>query len=120
LPIWSASAFIEEEGLSYSLKERDWDDFAARYNGSGRVCEGYAAKLAAAHQRFQSQTPSLDVRFVQVALFYLGLHHGPIDGIMGPGTRSALMTFQRRCRLPVTGTVYAGVAEALDAAAFAA
>ncbi|HEY4100391.1 MAG TPA: N-acetylmuramidase domain-containing protein [Gemmatimonadales bacterium] len=118
--LWSASAFMEEEGLAYSLQEHDWDDFAERYNGSGRGSEGYAAKLAAAHQRFQSQTPDLDVRFVQVALFYLGLHHGPIDGIMEPRTRSALMTFQRRCRLPVTGTVYRGVAEALDAAAFAA
>ena len=53
--LWAASAFMEEEGLSYSLHDHDWDDFTERYNGSGAGREGNAQKLAAAYQRFQAQ-----------------------------------------------------------------
>jgi LysM repeat protein len=40
---------------------------------------------------------------VQVALRALGLYHGPIDGIVGPQTVSAIRAAQRRAHLPVTG-----------------
>ncbi|MBU8546135.1 peptidoglycan-binding protein [Roseomonas sp. ROY-5-3] len=41
----------------------------------------------------------------QVELRALGLYTGAIDGIMGPGTRSALVQFQRSRRLSETGTL---------------
>jgi LysM repeat protein len=40
---------------------------------------------------------------VQVALRALGLYHGPIDGLVGPGTVAGIRAAQRRARLPVTG-----------------
>jgi len=42
---------------------------------------------------------------VQVALRALGLYCGPIDGLVGPQTISAVRQAQRRAHLPVTGIV---------------
>ena len=42
---------------------------------------------------------------VQVALRALGLYAGPIDGEVGPLTRSAVEAAQQRAKLPVTGTI---------------
>jgi peptidoglycan hydrolase-like protein with peptidoglycan-binding domain len=41
----------------------------------------------------------------QVELRALGLYSGPIDGIMGEGTRSALRQYQRSRRLTETGAL---------------
>lgn len=120
--LWSTSAFLEEWGLNYSLHDHDWDEFAERYNGAeagpGTDCDGYAARLAAAHARFQLQLPDLDVRFAQVALFYLGFDPGPIDGIIGPRTRAALIAFQRKRRFAVTGRLDSRMTDVLCMAAF--
>src|SRR3954447_15700440 len=40
---------------------------------------------------------------LQVALRAWGLYDGPVDGIDGPGTRSAVRAFQQRAGLPVDG-----------------
>jgi LysM repeat protein len=40
---------------------------------------------------------------LQVALTARGLYAGPIDGVIGPMTRSGISRFQRAQRLPVTG-----------------
>ena len=40
---------------------------------------------------------------LQIALTARGLYAGPVDGIAGPATVSALRTFQRRRELPATG-----------------
>ncbi len=50
---------------------------------------------------------------VQVALRGLGLYTGPIDGEVGPLTRSAVEAAQRRANLPVTGTIDTRTREAL-------
>ncbi len=39
----------------------------------------------------------------QLRLRQLGYYRGPIDGIIGRGTRYAIVRFQRDYRLPVTG-----------------
>ena len=46
-----------------------------------------------------------DIRKAQILLSKLGYDPGPIDGILGERTRSAIKEFQRRFRLPVTGEV---------------
>ena len=46
----------------------------------------------------KAETPAL-----QVALTARGLYSGPLDGVAGPQTVSALRTFQKRRGLPVTG-----------------
>jgi peptidoglycan hydrolase-like protein with peptidoglycan-binding domain len=50
---------------------------------------------------------------VQVALRALGLYFGPIDGEVGPLTRSAVEAAQERAGLPVTGTVDTRTRDAL-------
>jgi hypothetical protein len=46
---------------------------------------------------------SPNIRTVQQRLSDLGLYRGTIDGITGPGTRSAIQQFQRQNNLPATG-----------------
>jgi hypothetical protein len=52
----------------------------------------------------RSTAPSLASE-VQIALARLGYYRGPIDGIIGSGTRRALRSFQITQRLPVTGLI---------------
>ena len=52
-----------------------------------------------------SDADSQQVREVQAHLSRLGYNPGPIDGIMGPKTRTAIEAFQRDRGLPVDGKV---------------
>jgi peptidoglycan hydrolase-like protein with peptidoglycan-binding domain len=54
------------------------------------------------------------VREAQRALRDLGYDPGPIDGLFGPKTRTALVKYQTRERLPVTGDLDALTLERLD------
>jgi hypothetical protein len=51
---------------------------------------------------------------VQQELSRLGYYHGPIDGIIGPGTRSAIAGYQRDNGLHVTGTINSKLLDSLD------
>jgi len=42
---------------------------------------------------------------VQQALAELGYYDGPIDGVIGPGTRDAIASFQSDSGLPVSGLI---------------
>jgi len=44
----------------------------------------------------QMAKPQVDVRALQMKLRAKGYYKGPIDGIVGPGTRSALQRFMKR------------------------
>jgi hypothetical protein len=46
---------------------------------------------------------------VQSALSQQGYYRGPIDGIVGPGTRSAIAAYQQDNNLAVTGTITDGL-----------
>ena len=52
---------------------------------------------------------------VQAALADRGYYRGPIDGIIGTGTRRAVRAFQRDAGLPVTGRIDARLLNALRA-----
>jgi His-Xaa-Ser repeat protein HxsA len=52
------------------------------------------------------------VRLVQIGLMAQGYYDGPLDGSVGPGTRSALRKFQAEHGISVTGTI---TPETLDA-----
>lgn len=70
----------------------------------GKIAAGlalWAAALALAGPATAGTNPQL--AGLQVALRAHGLYLGQIDGIMGPQTRWALKTFQRRKGLPVDG-----------------
>jgi His-Xaa-Ser repeat protein HxsA len=53
------------------------------------------------------------VRRVQIGLLARGLYDGPIDGVVGPGLRSALRRLQTDNSLQVTGTITPEVLDAL-------
>jgi hypothetical protein len=121
--LWAMTGFIDDYAMYDELRDHNWRDFALHYNGSGAARagrEGYADKLAAAYARFQQQLPDLDVRFGQVSLFYLGFNPGPIDGILGPRTRAALIAYQKKRGIPVTGRLDDRMQEYLCMEAFAA
>jgi peptidoglycan hydrolase-like protein with peptidoglycan-binding domain len=52
-----------------------------------------------------AQATQEDTRAAQLALQSRGYEVGPIDGIMGPRTKTALEEFQRKSSLTVTGAV---------------
>ena len=50
---------------------------------------------------------------VQMALYLRNYNPGPIDGVLGPQTRSALEAFQRNSGLSVTGRMDTATLDAL-------
>ena len=58
-----------------------------------RHSHSYSCKRPA--KRMQ-QKPQVDVRALQMKLKAKGYYKGPIDGVVGPGTRSALQRFMKR------------------------
>jgi hypothetical protein len=51
---------------------------------------------------------------LQRALARMGYYRGPIDGDIGPGTRRAIMRFEQRNGMPVTGEVSGRLLRALN------
>jgi peptidoglycan hydrolase-like protein with peptidoglycan-binding domain len=64
----------------------------------------YDGKLRDFFSKFSTASlPDIDIRAAQVYLTFRGFDPNGIDGIMGPGTRSALIEFQKNAQLPETG-----------------
>lgn len=64
--------------------------------------------------------PDFGIRTAQVALTYLGITPGVVDGLQGPRTRAALMVFQQRHGLTASGELNDSTEAALLAEAFPA
>ncbi len=110
--------FITGKGLAGALRRQNWVSFARGYNGADFKKNEYDTRLAAAHAKYQKILPDLALRTAQVALMYCGFDPGPIDGIRGRLTRSALTEFQKKLGLPPTGELDQGTEGALLAKAF--
>lgn len=95
--------FIRNNGLSHALNHHEWTVFARGYGGKDFAKNDYDTRLAAAHAKFTAILPDLNLRRAQAALSYLGFSPGPIDGLRGRLTASALIRFQQKHRLPATG-----------------
>ena len=74
--------------------------YGAVYSGNGYVGNGDAYSSA--------------TKAVQAGLARRGYYHGPIDGALGPATRSAIRSFQVHQNLPVTGQVDGRLMRALQ------
>ena len=75
-------------------------------------------KLAANDALFQAgHLPDLKVRGVQIRLAYVGFDPNGVDGVMGNGTRRALLSFQQARGLPANGNPDLATLEALQAVA---
>ncbi len=89
--------------LDQALRNHDWASFARGYNGPAYAKNRYDTRLAAAYQKFvNGSLPDLAVRTAQMYLTYLGYHPGPVDGIPGRFTYSALHEFQQDRNLDET------------------
>ncbi len=95
--------YMIDECINDFLEERDWEGIAERFREYGYLRENHAEKLAAAYERYRVAVPNLDIRGGQAALLLLGFDPGPVDGMIGPRTRAALVAFQRKRRYAVTG-----------------
>lgn len=96
-------AFVKSAGLADELRRQDWKGFARGYNGPNFAINKYDAKLAAAFklhsdggERTRSPLPVLrmgdhgeDVKTLQTAL------NTTADGDFGPGTKAAVVAFQK-------------------------
>jgi N-acetylmuramidase/Putative peptidoglycan binding domain len=94
--------FIAAIGADVHLRAHNWPAFAAAYNGPAYAQNSYDERLRAAHQKYVTGAlPDLTVRGIQANLIYLGYNPGPVDGVVGRFTRSALRMFQETQGLPI-------------------
>jgi N-acetylmuramidase-like protein/putative peptidoglycan binding protein len=94
--------FIASIGADRHLRAHNWPAFAAAYNGPAYAQNSYDERLRAAHQKYVTGAlPDLNIRAIQAYLVYLDFNPGPVDGVVGRFTRSALRMFQEREGLPV-------------------
>jgi len=95
-----------QHGWAAALRAHDWSTFARGYNGPAFAQNKYDTRLSGAYQKYAfGGLPDLNVRAVQIYLAYLGLDPGPIDGVMGRFTRSALNEFQTQYQLPLSDLI---------------
>ncbi|WP_135469345.1 peptidoglycan-binding domain-containing protein [Crenalkalicoccus roseus] len=98
-----------------NLGDPPWRDPQVRVpgvaEGPQRGAQGQRAADARAGQAGMSRG---EVRDLQRALNDRGYQAGPVDGIWGPRTRSALMEFQRAQGMEPTGRVDSNVRQALN------
>jgi hypothetical protein len=95
--------FIKGNGLDGALRRQNWVSFARGYNGKDFKKNEYDTRLAAVYAKYKTILPDLSLRTAQAGLLYLDINPGPIDGLRGRRTRSALIQFQETRGLPVTG-----------------
>jgi hypothetical protein len=95
---------LNNHALHDAVKAHNWSRAAFFYNGSGFAKNAYDTKLASAHALYSvtGQLPSLRVRTAQALLSYLNIDPRGVDGIIGAGTRAALLKFQTNANLDKT------------------
>jgi hypothetical protein len=110
--------FIKFNNLADALRRNNWVSFARGYNGRDFKKNEYDTRLAAACAKFLIILPDLTLRTTQAALRYLGIDPGPVDGLRGRRTRSAIIQFQERFGLQATGELDQDTEDKLNAEAF--
>ena len=112
--------FIERKSdLKRAFDAHKWATVAFFYNGKDYAKNQYDTKLADHYALYAAgQCPEIALRTAQACLTYLGLDPNGVDGMLGPGTRRALLRFQQRNGLPATGNLNTVTERALWAAAF--
>jgi hypothetical protein len=96
----ATATYLRARKLDLPLGRHDWRRFARAYNGPDFAANKYDTRLRAAYMGFTRILPDLRVRQAQVLLMYLGIDTGMVDGVLGKRTRSGLLIFRQRQRLP--------------------
>lgn len=97
-------AFREHDGWSHD-REYDWEGHHYGWYGDGWVIidngPGYYGGYQPGYAGYGGSVESQ----VQAALAQQGYYDGPVDGLVGPGTRAAIASYQRDNGLRVTGFI---------------
>ena len=89
-----------------ALQAHDWTAFARGYNGVGYAKHRYDVHLEGEYEKAAAGAlPDFSVRAVQMYLRFRGFDVGPVDGVLGPHTQSAIVEFQAERGLAQTGEV---------------
>ena len=100
------AGFLASSGLHRALQAHDWTSFARGYNGPNYAINHYDSRLNGEFQKFSSGVlPDLNVRATQLYLTYLGYHPGPVDGVHGSLTLSALAQYETAKQLAVSDII---------------
>jgi hypothetical protein len=92
--------------LRQAFSQKKWNRVAFFYNGAGYAKNAYDRQLEHYHDLYKLKgTPSITVRMAQAWLTYLHYQPRGIDGILGAGTGTALIAFQKDMGLPVTAAL---------------
>jgi hypothetical protein len=87
--------FLISSRLNIPLQAHDWASFAHGYNGPDYAATRYDLRLNGEFHKYSAGVlPDLNARAAQLYLTYLGFDPGPIDGVAGKRTLSALADFQ--------------------------
>lgn len=98
------AAFLKGNRLDQYLQAHNWASLANGYNGPNYAVNQYDTKLAQAFQKYSAgPLPDLKLRAAQLYLTFAGLNPGPVDGLMGSRTQTALQTYQQQQSLAQTG-----------------
>ncbi|HEX5337292.1 MAG TPA: N-acetylmuramidase domain-containing protein [Gallionella sp.] len=112
------AAFLQSNKLAAFLQQKDWAGYAKHYNGPNYAINKYDQNLAAAYQKYStSALPDIDARAAQLYLIYLGYNPGPVDGMPGSKTLSALAGFLTKQGLPASNVVTPDILASLQQAA---
>ena len=91
------SSFLIGNRLHLPLQSHDWKTFARGYNGPNYAINQYDVRLNGEYQKYSTAgSPDLTIRAGQLYLTYLGFDPGPVDGLAGKHSLSALADFRAR------------------------
>jgi hypothetical protein len=109
--------FLSSQGMIGPLMSHDWASFARRYNGPDYAGNNYDGLLGHFYARYSAGAlPDLTVRTAQIYLSYLNYSIGGVDGVQGPATRAAVLTFQAKASMAQTGVIDDALIAALKTA----
>jgi hypothetical protein len=111
------ASFLVAQGLQNALRVHDWTTFARGYNGPNFAINRYDVRLNGEYLKCAAGVmPDLNTRATQLYLAYLGFHPGPVDGVAGERTLSALADCGKKTGLPVGTTINDQAVAALNSA----
>jgi hypothetical protein len=89
--------------LELAFIKKKWASVAFFYNGKNFAEKGYDVKLERFCDLYTLKgTPSIELRGAQARLTFLGFDPRGVDGVLGDGTRAAVVAFQKVKGLPLT------------------
>ena len=110
---------VQAWGLDSALRAHDWETFARRWNGSGKV-KKYARRIESAYRRHSGGLRSPEVLRVGSRGASVKRLQGALglsaDGVFGPRTKEAVEAFQDDAGLAVDGVAGQRTWDALVAA----